>query len=405
MTMFWVIVTGLTAGVFALLVLALRASGRDVSDDSDIQVYRDQLAEVERDLARGTLDPTEGERARAEVSRRVIEADRAARQRAGSGRAPKAATLTVAGLAALVLGGSIWLYATIGAPGYPDLPLKTRIAMADAARKARPDQAAAEAEAARLFPSAPPSADPEYTALMERLRTALKARPDDLQGHRLLARNEAGLENFRAAAAAQARVLEILGSDATSTEMTDLAEYLIRAAGGYVSPEAEAALTRALQADTSNGRARYFSGLLYAQTGRPDLAFRLWRGLLETGADSAPWIPAIRAQIDEIAALAGVRYDPPAPRGPSADDIANAQTMEPDERDGMVRGMVSGLAERLATEGGPPEDWARLIVAYGVLGETDRARAILTEARQVFAEAPGADSVLDAAAARAGLDE
>jgi cytochrome c-type biogenesis protein CcmH len=58
--------------------------------------------------------------------------------------------------------------------------------------------------------------------------------------------------------------------------------------------------------------------------------------------------------------------------------------MTPEERMDMIRGMVAGLSDRLATEGGSPDEWARLIRAYGVLGETDRAAAIWAEAQQVF---------------------
>ena len=50
----------------------------------------------------------------------------------------------------------------------------------------------------------------------------------------------------------------------------------------------------------------------------------------------------------------------------------------------MIEGMVSGLAERLAQDGGPPEDWARLIRAYGVLGQQQAAAAIWAEAQDVF---------------------
>ena len=63
------------------------------------------------------------------------------------------------------------------------------------------------------------------------------------------------------------------------------------------------------------------------------------------------------------------------------------------------------LAERLATEGGPPEEWARLISALGVLGDNDRAGAILDEARTVFGENENALAMINAAAASAGLGE
>jgi cytochrome c-type biogenesis protein CcmH len=90
----------------------------------------------------------------------------------------------------------------------------------------------------------------------------------------------------------------------------------------------------------------------------------------------------------------------PERRGPSAADIAAASEMSAEDRAEMIRGMVNGLSDRLATDGGPPPDWARLITALGVLGETDRARAIAAEAREVFADDAGALAVIADAEAR-----
>jgi len=133
--------------------------------------------------------------------------------------------------------------------------------------------------------------------------------------------------------------------------------------------------------------------------------------LLREGPPNAPWIAPIRAQMEDLAYLAGQhRYTLPALpaptdaplRGPSAADIAAAAEMSAEDRMGMVRTMVAGLADRLATEGGPAEDWARLIRAYGVLAETDAARAIAAEAEQVFAKQPGDLDLIRAAARDAG---
>jgi cytochrome c-type biogenesis protein CcmH len=55
-----------------------------------------------------------------------------------------------------------------------------------------------------------------------------------------------------------------------------------------------------------------------------------------------------------------------------------AAEMAPEDRAAMIEGMVEGLAGRLATEGGPPEDWARLITAFGVLGAASRRRRSMT---------------------------
>ncbi|MGL5012608.1 MAG: tetratricopeptide repeat protein, partial [Paracoccaceae bacterium] len=176
------------------------------------------------------------------------------------------------------------------------------------------------------------------------------------------------------------------------------AEMMIAQAGGYVSPEAEDVLTRALTIDPDNGTARYYAGLMMAQVGRFDLGFRMWRPLVDGPAD-APWMPSLRAQMPDLAARAGVDFTLPPLRGPSAADIAAAEDLSPEARTDMIAGMVAQLSDRLATSGGPPEDWAQLIKALRVLGENDRAAAILQEARMVFAANAEALATIEAAAA------
>ncbi len=408
--LFWVIAGALALAVGVLMVIALlRARRIDGSAAAfDVQVYRDQLDEVERDLARGVVTEDEAERVRLEVSRRILDADKAATESTG-GQAPSGATWVAAGgIGVVVLAGSVLLYLQIGAPMYPDMPLKTRIALADAARAERASQAEVEA---RMPVRGPVEADPEYLDLVERLRTAVAANPNDLQGQLFLATNEARLGNYDAAHPALAAAIALKGDEATSADYADLADLRIMATGGYVSPEAEAALAQALKLDPRNGVARYYTGLLYSQTGRPDLAFRFWDGLLKDSTAQAPWVPPILGQIEEVAHRAGVRYTPPAfasapaMPGPTAEQMEAAAEMSEEDRAAMIRGMVDGLSERLATEGGPPEDWARLIGALGVLGEQERAAAIWDEAQSVFAESAEAMATLRAAAQRAGVAE
>lgn len=412
---FWIVAFLMTAAVAALVLLALWRGGEEQrAAEADMQVYKDQLKEVERDLARGVITEAEAGTVRVEVSRRLLEADREAKAGGTGARAPRAATLAAAvGMAVLVVGGAFGLYGVLGQPGYPDLPLAERIAAAEEARRNRPSQAEAEAEA-QAMPQLPVEADPRYLELMDKLRATVEERPDDLDGHRLLVRNEAALGNFVAAREAQARVLAILGENATAQDYADYADMLVLAAGGYVSPAAEAALTRALERDQTNGAARYYSGLLFVQTGRPDIAFRLWRALLEQSGPNDPWVEPIRAQLPDLAEIAGVRNFQLPPRmapgpavpgvGPTAEQMEAAADMTPEERMQMIRGMVEGLSDRLANEGGPPEDWARLIGALGVLGETDQARAIAAEAETVFAGNDAALSAIAEARMRAGIN-
>ena len=419
---FWI-----AAGVMALMVLGVivasflraGAGGADeAAAEHDMQVYRDQLREVERDRARGIIAEAEAGRLRTEVARRLLAADRDARAGGAAAQTPRqtprAAVWAGAGLSAAAVGVAFWTYASIGAPGYPDRPLAQRIAAAEERHANRPSQAEIEAEASAGgadggLQDGAPQADPEHEELVEQLRAALENRPDDLQGHQLLARNEAALGNFGAAHRAQARVVELRGDDATAEDYADLADLKIMAAGGYVSPEAEAALEGALRRDQGNQRARYYAGLMYAQNDRPDRAFRIWRVLLEQSEPDAPWVQPLRQELPRLAQMAGERYElPPEGQRPARaqmQDMDALEEMSPEERVEMIEGMVESLAQRLASEGGEARDWAQLITAYGELGEQERAAAIWQEAQQVFEASPEDLEMIRQAAIGAGVIE
>ena len=491
---FWI-----TAGVVSVLVgltiwLGFRrprptaAEGDGVLMREDVKVYRDQLREVERDVARGILAPIDADRLRLEISRRILDADRAGPADAGRDPMPPwAGWVGLASIPAMILGTFV-LYTSVGAPGYPDMPLAQRLADAQAARTNRTPQAVAEAEmTARATvdgvgaPSLRPEIPEEDAALVQRLRDALRDRPDDLQGHRLLAVSEASLGNFAAARDAQARVVALLaddadpqeaqalrelemlaggadalharaealadadpaealdraaweelvnmamalddlplahalqgralaalGDDATADDHVVHADLMVMSAGGYVSPEAEAALERALRLDPRHPLARYFTGVMLAQTDRPDLTFRIWEQLLQDSAPDAPWVAPIRSQIEFMAMRAGVNYTLP-PEGAGAGprltdaDLEAARDLDPEARTQMIEGMVSNLSQRLATQGGSAEEWARLIAAHGVLGNLPEASGIWTEAQAVFGARPDQLEVIRAAARGAGV--
>jgi cytochrome c-type biogenesis protein CcmH len=398
---FWIAAAVMVAMVALVLVQAIRhgrAQALAAPGSEDVAVYRDQLAEVDRDLARGTLAPAEAARLRAEISRRLLAAD--ARR---SATAPTRAMGTGLGLLAVVLAlaGAVALYAQLGVPTYGDLPLSRRLALSDEAMRNRPDQAAAEAAAPKM--QAAPQVDPQLMELIQQLRQVVKDHPDDPRGLQFLAKYEGMLGNFQAAVTAQTHLIAVRGDQATAEDHASLAELMILAAGGVVTPQAEAELKAALTKDPKDAPARYYSGLMFLQVGRPDRTFELWKPLLDEGPADAPWIGPIRDQIEDIAAAAGIRYQLPAAKGPSAQDMAAAAQMSPEDRQTMIEGMVGGLETRLMADGGPVEDWAKLINALGVLGQTDRARAAYDRARAAFADQPGALSALQAAASQAGL--
>ena len=393
---FWAVAGGLVVAVAALLLRALSHPPEGAVAHPDLKVYRDQLAEVERDLARGVIGAEEAGRLRTEVSRRLLDADRALRGAAAGRALPFAPVAAV--VVALVAGGAA-VYWRIGAPGYPDMPLAGRIAASDALLRNRPSQAEAEAQAPAPVAVEP---DAQFADLMTKLRAAVAARPDDLRGLELLARNEALLNHYVEAARAQEHMVTLLGDKATVEQHLTALEYLVAAAGGYVSPQAEAHLTRVLATDPRNPMARYYAGLMFAQVGRPDRTFEFWEPLLREGPPDAPWIAPVRDALPDVAERAGVRYTPPDTRGPDASAVAAAGEMSAGDRQTMIEGMVDQLETRLLSEGGPEEEWAKLFNALSVLGQPARATAALKAAEAAFAADPAATERLRAAAKAAG---
>lgn len=387
---FWLVALILTLLV-ALLVLRplLRREAAEPQDDArfDLQVYKDQLASVEDDLAKGVLSEDEAEQTRLEISRRILDADKQTTPEVGSGAAPKALNMATVAVGALVLIGSFGLYFVIGAPGAEDQPNSKRQEMIAKALSERPTQEDMETQIGN-FPEMEAEAEQSYIDLVANLRKTAESRPDDIRGQELLAVHEARLGRFSAARIAKGRVIELKGDAAVATDYTEYAELMIIAAGGYVSPKSERALSMALAREPNNPVARYYSGLAMAQIGRPDVTYRVWMELLNAGPMDAPWIPPILEQIADVARQAGLpapNLTAPALRGPTEEQMRDSAEMSDADRQDMIRGMVTQLAERLATEGGSAAEWARLIRAYGVLAETDKAREAWAEAQTVFA--------------------
>ncbi|MGL4239351.1 c-type cytochrome biogenesis protein CcmI [Tabrizicola sp.] len=395
---FWAVALCLAGAVATVLVRAMgrgsEPSAIASTAEADLAVYKDQLAEIGRDLARGTIGPEEAERLRAEIGKRVIEADRA--RSAGEVTATSRSAGPFAAVILLVmLPGALALYWGLGAPGYPDMALKPRLAALDAGIAERPGQ---EAELQRL-------GTPRDAALDGTLATELGALTDP-DALRALFRERLEAGELQAAVRTQERLIAVLGDGASGNDHANLALALTVEAQGYVSPEAEASLRESLRRDMSNELSRYLVGEMFLQGGRFDQAFRFWRPIAEDGDPGAPWVVSIRERIETVAELAGVSYALPeaATPGPTADDIEAAGEMSAEERQVMIEGMVAQLSDRLATEGGTVEEWNRLIRALAVLERLDQAQAIYDEAKVRFEGRPAELSFLRLAAMESGLN-
>ena len=349
--MLWFVMALMTAAaIFAVLWPLARRT--PLSTGSDVAVYRDQLDEIERDRTAGLIGEHEAEAARVEVSRRLL----AAAEDVAPPRSPARAgwRRRAAALTALILlpVGAASFYLTLGSPDLTSQP--------QAARR---------------------DSDPEQSPIVElvgRVEAHLEQSPDDGRGWEVLGPVYMRLGRYEDAVKARKNALRLLGP--SPEREADLGEALTGAQNGIVTAEAKSAFERALGLDARDVRSRYFLGLAAEQDGRPKEAAAVWRALLAEASADAAWAGFVRESL--------ARVEPGAVAGPSADDVAAAAEMSPEQRNTMVRSMVSRLAERLKQEGSDVEGWLRLLRAYMVLGDKEQARAAADDARRALSSEP-----------------
>jgi cytochrome c-type biogenesis protein CcmH len=337
------------AAVFIVLWPLGRA--RLAPSGSDLAVYRDQMRELDRDRSAGLIGAAEADAARVEISRRLLAAADA-QSALSTPPAPWRRRFTAgAALVALPV-GAVALYLALGFPGLPDQPL--------AARAIGPENRS-------------------IAALVAQVEDRLERNPQDGRGWEVIGPVYMRLGRFDDAVKARRNAVRLLG--ATPAREGDLGEALVAAANGVVTAEAKAAFDRALALDARDPRAKFFAGLAAQQDGKNAEAAAIWNDLLAHAPADAPWANVVR---ESLARLENTGPQPAAP-GPSAADVAAAADMSPEARIQMVRGMVERLAERLTRDGSDLDGWVRLVRAYLVLGEHERARGAAADARRALA--------------------
>ncbi len=334
----------------------------------DAAVYYDQFQELERDQARGLIDATQAEGARAEIEQRLLAAGRAA----GMTNRPRVRqhVLIAVALAIVLPLATVLLYLDLGSPGLPNQPFAER-----EQEPAVPDAIVAEAQ-----------------ARLQEAEARTKATPDNEQAWFDLGRLRLVAGDIEAAtdALSRARELEPNRPDIASAH----GEALARAADGLVTPAARQAFMAALAGNSADPRARYFLALGEYQLGREQDALEAWSSLAGDAPADAPWLPTVRARIIDTARELGhdpddwLPQEPAVARGPSEADIAAAQDLSDDDRQAMIRGMVDNLAARLETE---PEDlggWRMLARSWETLGEPGKAARAYARALEIEPDHP-----------------
>jgi len=360
MTLWFLFALMTAAAIFAVLWPLGHGRKDTARDDADhdVAVYRDQIEEIERDRASGLIADAEAEAARVEVSRRLIAAADAAQvavpKVAGETMRRRIAAVVVLVVLPAVAGA---FYLKLGSPKLPGQPIAER--------------------------ANTPIQNRSLDTLVAQVEAHLEKNPEDGRGWEVVAPVYMRLGRFDDAIKARHNSLRLNGP--TADREGDLGEALMGAANGVVTADAKAAFERALKLDAKHPKSRFFLGVAAHQDGNSTGAADIWRGMLKDAQPDSPWIGMVRQALAQIGAAAPDAAAPGsnAP-GPSAEDVAAADKMNPEDRAAMVRGMVERLSDRLKQDGSDLEGWLRLVRAYAVMGDRDKALSAVADARRAI---------------------
>ncbi|WP_271893252.1 c-type cytochrome biogenesis protein CcmI [Candidatus Phyllobacterium onerii] len=377
---FWISAAVLTVVATLLVLLPLtRRVQEPVSDNQyDIEVYRDQLRELDADEKRGLIDPASSEQARAEIGRRLLKSAKAVEDDKAIVRPTKSATrewLTLATVLAIPL-ISWGIYTKLGSPDLPAQPLAERLA--------KPADQSTPAE------------------LVARAEAHLALNPDDGQGWEVLAPIYMRMGRPGDAVAAYQNSIRLNGDSAG--RQLGLGQALAAETGGKITARAEEAFQRAMTLDPKDMRPQFYIIDGWMQQGRLPEARDLIRKLLAEAPADVPWRDQAQAALTRLDhEIAGDAPDVSdvEKTGPDASQVEAAAGMNNQDRAAMIEGMVANLAEKLKQSPDDIEGWERLVRSYVVLNRPNDALEALGRARKVLS----ADKLarLDAVANELGL--
>ncbi len=390
----WIALAVLTAAVLGSLLQPLARGGESDlrPEDADLAVYKDQLAEIEADKARGLIGADEARSARAEVARRLIKISESGAEAVNT-ISPAAGLLkpryVIAVVAVLLPLVSAGVYLRLGAPNVPDMPLAARL-------DAPADQA-------------------PVLQMIAKVEQRLNQYPEDGKGWDVIAPIYMSLGRYPNAAEAFGNAMRILGE--TPQRLAGYAQAALLAGDGVVSDDVRRAALKLLELEPGRSDAQLWLALGDEQEGKLAGALASYRRILAGAPAEWPWRAATEERIRAMQArLAGVPLAEGAktsdalaaeptvrPNGPSAADVAAARDMSPDQQSVMINDMVGRLAKRLDRDGKDLAGWLQLMRAYKVLGRSEDAAKALANAKRNFADDAKALNEIDAAARNLGI--
>ena len=302
MTVFWSLAAVMTM-VALLFLLPPLLRKRELSavsrDELNIEVIRQQLAELDTDLEAGKLDKAQYGAARADLEQELLydlaRTDPASR----TARSGRWATLLI--IPALPL-CAVLLYQQLGS-----VELIDRLQQA---QSSQPPAAQQQAQSAASIDD-----------MVARLAERLQQQPDDLKGWVMLARSYTILKRYSEAEAAYANALRLGGENANL--LADYADATVMANNGRFNDKAGELLTRVLELDPGNLKGLWLAGHWKNQSGDYAAALDYWQqaaAKLPPGGEDAA---VIAEQISSVQAKLGITAAPAATVAAATTDAAS----------------------------------------------------------------------------------
>jgi cytochrome c-type biogenesis protein CcmH len=309
----------LTAALFFILPTLLRRERSGTAhaqrDALNLDVLRDQLRELDVDRQVGVIDDAGYESARRELERRVAEDVQPGVQTVAATGKPWPAI--VVGL--LLPAVAVALYWLLGNPVGLD-PLQV----------------------ARTIPAQQSVTPEQITAMVDKLASHLKEKPEDIEGWNMLARSYNALGRYGDAADAYGHLIKLVPPNAEL--LADYADSLAMSRDKTLQGEPEKIIARALEVDPTNVKALALSGEASYERHDYSTAVAQWKKILAAAPPGSDIARSVASSIDEAQTLARTSNDSPAmapadvpspaaaasAAAPSASDVQVSGTVELD---------------------------------------------------------------------------
>ncbi|TNE57627.1 MAG: c-type cytochrome biogenesis protein CcmI [Alphaproteobacteria bacterium] len=355
--LFWIFITVIALLVAALLLRPLWLAEDKASTHIDaLEVYKRQLRELERDVEAGIVPAVQAEATRMEIERRLLAADKDLK---ASAKAPSALknqqrVILAVALAIALPVISLTLYEGLGAPGYGDLPYKSRC---------------------EALGAAGPQSEVDMMQLIDCLAVRMEENPQP-EGLVMLGRSYMNLGRYADATRAYARAVEIGGPALEPLEGLGIS--LLYLNQGQVTDSARVAFAEAVKLEGDTSLSKFYLAEYDYQHGKPLEALSAWVDLLEEIPRDTPMFGALDDRIQ---------------RGIAEQESISLQSGgrgAPVAQSDQVKAMVAGLAARLEEDPHDLDGWLMLIKSYHVQGRDEEARQALSTATLTFVAEPQA---------------